>query len=150
MLLIFNRVQLCINLVSIMNKRIFQKIHGRVTFRGVHFRYPSRPSVPVLRGLNLEVKPGQTIALVGASGCGKSTVVALLQCFYRPDCGQVVSTKVRHALCSLNTFAACPGRALSTNDFAPLELPPLYCCPQVLSVVVAHSWTLPSPSGLTH
>jgi ABC-type multidrug transport system fused ATPase/permease subunit len=69
----------------------FQKIQGRVTFRGVHFQYPNRPTVPVLRGLNLEVKPGQTIALVGASGCGKSTIVALLQCFYRPDSGQVVS-----------------------------------------------------------
>lgn len=66
------------------------KIQGRVTFRGVHFRYPNRPTVPVLRGLNLEVKPGQTIALVGASGCGKSTIVALLQCFYRPDSGQVM------------------------------------------------------------
>jgi ABC-type lipoprotein export system ATPase subunit len=67
-----------------------------VTFHGVHFRYPNRPTVPVLRGLNLDVKPGQTIALVGASGCGKSTIVALLQCFYRPDSGQVVSQAVWH------------------------------------------------------
>jgi hypothetical protein len=74
----------------------FQKIQGRVTFSGVHFRYPNRPDVPVLRGLNLEVKPGQTVALVGASGCGKSTIVALLQCFYRPDSGQVVSQAVCH------------------------------------------------------
>jgi ATP-binding cassette subfamily B (MDR/TAP) protein 1 len=62
-----------------------------VTFRDVHFRYPNRPTVPVLRGLNLEVEPGQTIALVGASGCGKSTIMALLQCFYSLDSGQVVS-----------------------------------------------------------
>jgi ABC-type transport system involved in cytochrome bd biosynthesis fused ATPase/permease subunit len=41
--------------------------------------------------LNFEVKPGKTIALVGASGCGKSTIMALLQCFYSPDSGQVVS-----------------------------------------------------------
>lgn len=80
----------------------FQKIQGRVTFSGVNFRYPNRPNVPVLRGLNLEVKPGQTLALVGASGCGKSTIVALLQCFYRPDSGQVVSQAVCH---TLNTCA---------------------------------------------
>ena len=62
-----------------------------MTFHGVHFQYPNRPTVPVLRGLNLEVKPGQTVALVGASGCGKSIIMALLQCFYSPDSGQVVS-----------------------------------------------------------
>jgi ATP-binding cassette subfamily B (MDR/TAP) protein 1 len=92
-LLLINKVLLCMNLIC--NKQEnFQKIYGRVTFRGVHFRYPNRPTVPVLRGLNLEVKPGQTIALVGASGCGKSTIVALLQSFYNPDSGQVVSTGV--------------------------------------------------------
>lgn len=69
-----------------------------MTFSGVHFQYPNRHNVPVLRGLNLEVKPGQTVALVGASGCGKSTIVALLQCFYRPDSGQVVSQAVCHTL----------------------------------------------------
>jgi ABC-type multidrug transport system fused ATPase/permease subunit len=66
------------------------KILGRVTFRDVHFRYPNRPTLPVLRGLNLEVRPGQTVALVGASGCGKSTIMALLQCFYSLDFGQVM------------------------------------------------------------
>lgn len=84
---------LCRNLFC-NRRRNFQKIHGRVTFHGVHFRYPNRPTVPVLRGLNLEVKPGQTIALVGASGCGKSTVMALLQSFYSPDSGQVVSRQL--------------------------------------------------------
>jgi ABC-type lipoprotein export system ATPase subunit len=69
-----------------------------VTLGGVHFRYPNRPNVQVLKGLNLEVKPGQTVALVGASGCGKSTIVALLQCFYRPDSGQIVSQPICHTL----------------------------------------------------
>ena len=55
---------------------------GTIEFRDVHFRYPTRPEQPVLRGLNLSVKPGQYIALVGPSGCGKSTTIALLERFY--------------------------------------------------------------------
>ncbi|CAG8035394.1 unnamed protein product [Penicillium salamii] len=55
---------------------------GSIEFRDVHFRYPTRPEQPVLRGLNLSVKPGQYIALVGPSGCGKSTTIALLERFY--------------------------------------------------------------------
>lgn len=46
-------------------------VKGHLVVKNVHFRYPSRPDVPVLRGLNLECKPGQFIALVGESGCGK-------------------------------------------------------------------------------
>lgn len=55
---------------------------GTIEFRDVHFRYPTRPEQPVLRGLNLSVSPGQYIALVGPSGCGKSTTIALLERFY--------------------------------------------------------------------
>jgi ATP-binding cassette, subfamily B (MDR/TAP), member 1 len=59
-------------------------VDGTIEFRDVHFRYPTRPEVPVLRGLNLTVKPGQYVALVGASGCGKSTTIALMERFYDP------------------------------------------------------------------
>ncbi|KAL6698785.1 P-loop containing nucleoside triphosphate hydrolase protein [Trichoderma pleuroticola] len=64
-------------------------IQGTVEFRDVHFRYPTRPDQPVLRGLNLTIKPGQYVALVGASGCGKSTTVSLLERFYDPLSGGV-------------------------------------------------------------
>jgi ATP-binding cassette subfamily B (MDR/TAP) protein 1 len=47
-------------------------VEGTVEFRDVHFRYPTRPDVPVLRGLNLTVRPGQYIALVGPSGKSRS------------------------------------------------------------------------------
>ena len=52
---------------------ILKEPQGHVRFENVHFRYPTRPGVRVLRDLNLEVKPGTYIALVGPSGCGKST-----------------------------------------------------------------------------
>lgn len=64
-------------------------LEGNVKFNGVMFNYPTRPNIPVLQGLSFEVKKGQTLALVGSSGCGKSTVVQLLERFYDPMAGTV-------------------------------------------------------------
>jgi ATP-binding cassette subfamily B (MDR/TAP) protein 1 len=64
-------------------------IDGLIRFENVHFRYPTRPHVPVLRGLNIEVKPGQFVALCGQSGCGKSTVISLLERYYDPLVGSI-------------------------------------------------------------
>ncbi|WAR00123.1 MDR1-like protein [Mya arenaria] len=63
------------------------KFEGTIRLTNVHFNYPSRPDVKVLRGVDLEICRGQTVALVGASGCGKSTIVQLLQRFYDPEQG---------------------------------------------------------------
>ncbi|ORY01608.1 ABC multidrug transporter Mdr1 [Basidiobolus meristosporus CBS 931.73] len=65
-------------------------IEGRVTYNNVHFRYPTRPGVAVLRGLNLDIRPGQYAALVGPSGCGKSTVIGLTERFYDVLSGNVM------------------------------------------------------------
>ncbi|ORY83184.1 P-loop containing nucleoside triphosphate hydrolase protein [Protomyces lactucae-debilis] len=62
---------------------------GAIEFKDVHFRYPTRPDVPVLRGLNLRIEPGSYCALVGASGCGKSTTVGLVERFYNPLSGSI-------------------------------------------------------------
>ena len=64
-------------------------LDGNIEFDQVHFVYPTRASVPVLRGLTLSVKAGQTVALVGPSGCGKSTTLGLLERFYDPAQGTV-------------------------------------------------------------
>lgn len=67
----------------------FEQCEGHIEFRDVHFRYPTRPHVAVLRGLDLTIRPGQYVAIVGPSGCGKTTTVALMERFYDPLAGGV-------------------------------------------------------------
>uniref|UniRef100_W5N0E5 ATP-binding cassette sub-family B member 5 n=1 Tax=Lepisosteus oculatus TaxID=7918 RepID=W5N0E5_LEPOC len=64
-------------------------VQGDIEFKNIHFSYPSRKDVKILQGLDLKIERGKTIALVGASGCGKSTTIQLLQRFYDPDAGEV-------------------------------------------------------------
>ena len=61
-----------------------------VAIEGVTFHYPSRPATPALRELTLHAAPGETVALVGASGAGKTTVFQLLLRFYDPQAGRIV------------------------------------------------------------
>ncbi|CAL8389153.1 unnamed protein product [Boreogadus saida] len=68
----------------------WDNFRGDVEFIDCKFTYPTRPDMQVLNGLNVTVKPGQTLAFVGSSGCGKSTSVQLLERFYDPDQGRVL------------------------------------------------------------
>ena len=61
-----------------------------IEFKDVWFRYPTRKEGFVLKGLSMTVQPGDSVALVGESGCGKSTIVNLLMRFYDPDSGQIL------------------------------------------------------------
>ena len=60
-----------------------------LSFDRVHFNYPSRPEQKIFRGLDLDVKEGETLALVGPSGQGKSTIIQLIEQFYRPTHGTI-------------------------------------------------------------
>ncbi|XP_037033409.1 ATP-dependent translocase ABCB1-like isoform X2 [Bradysia coprophila] len=67
-----------------------QKCDGNLTLRNVFFNYPGRPDVKILQGVNLSINKGETVALVGSSGCGKSTCIQLIQRFYDPAQGEVL------------------------------------------------------------
>jgi ABC-type multidrug transport system fused ATPase/permease subunit len=75
-----------------------QICEGNVDFRQLEFTYPTRPNAKILRGLTFKVPKGQTVALVGSSGCGKSTCIQILERFYDCDAGEVVSLLI------LNSF----------------------------------------------
>jgi ATP-binding cassette, subfamily B, bacterial len=70
-------------------KGLARPVKGAIAFEGVTFRYPARPEVSALDAVDLVVAPGETVALVGPSGAGKTTVIQLIQRFYDPDMGQV-------------------------------------------------------------
>ena len=80
-------------------------VEGTVNLQNVSFQYPTRPDVQVLRGLDLTVEQGQTVALVGSSGCGKSTTIQLLERFYDPMSGLVVSIFDIYTLCTSCTVS---------------------------------------------
>ena len=65
------------------------ELDGTIRYDNVHFSYPTRSDVPVLKGLSLEVGNGQKVALVGASGAGKSTIVQLLLKYYDLQTGTI-------------------------------------------------------------
>ncbi|KAJ0551150.1 putative ABC-type xenobiotic transporter [Helianthus annuus] len=78
-----------------MEGEILEQISGEVEFKNVKFTYPSRPESLIFKEFNLKVPAGKTVALVGGSGSGKSTVIALLQRFYDPQRGEICVDGVR-------------------------------------------------------
>lgn len=71
-----------------------QPVKGEIRFENVSFRYPARPNVSALDAVDLVIKPGETVALVGPSGAGKTTVIQLIQRFYDPQAGRVLLDNV--------------------------------------------------------
>ncbi|CAD5227956.1 unnamed protein product [Bursaphelenchus okinawaensis] len=69
------------------------KVVGRISLSNVEFRYPSRPIIPVLKDITMNVGAGMNVAIVGPSGSGKSSIIALLQRMYTPQKGQVMLDK---------------------------------------------------------
>jgi ATP-binding cassette subfamily B (MDR/TAP) protein 1 len=64
-------------------------VQGHIEFRNLQFTYPSRPDSKIYANYSLSIQPGQTVALVGASGSGKSTAISLLERFYDPSAGSI-------------------------------------------------------------
>ncbi|WP_022705190.1 ABC transporter transmembrane domain-containing protein [Pseudorhodobacter ferrugineus] len=64
-------------------------VKGEISFDAVHFQYPARPETSALDGIDLTVAPGETVALVGPSGAGKTTILQLILRFYDPQKGRI-------------------------------------------------------------
>ncbi|WP_282157574.1 ABC transporter transmembrane domain-containing protein [Shimia thalassica] len=71
-------------------KTLAAPVRGEITFDDVSFAYPARPGTQALDHVDVTIKPGETVALVGPSGAGKTTIVQMIQRFYDPDQGQVM------------------------------------------------------------
>jgi len=78
-----------------------ETVTGLVELKNVDFSYPSRPEVRILNDFSLNVPAGKTIALVGSSGSGKSTVVSLIERFYDPTSGKLSKLEFHCAVQSL-------------------------------------------------
>ncbi len=64
-------------------------VEGHIRFENVSFRYPARPDIAALDGVTLEIKPGETVAFVGPSGAGKTTIIQMILRFYDPQDGRI-------------------------------------------------------------
>ncbi|KAI3440989.1 uncharacterized protein J3R85_003036 [Psidium guajava] len=67
-----------------------KEIEGNINIRSIHFAYPSREDKVILQGFTLSIPAGRTVALVGSSGCGKSTIISLVARFYDPSKGIIL------------------------------------------------------------
>lgn len=88
------------------NKKVLDPttVLGKIEFRNVWFRYPTRKDDFVLRGLTMTILPNESVALVGESGCGKSTFVNLMMRFYDPQFGEILLDDVNIKDYNLHTL----------------------------------------------
>ena len=71
------------------NKHSAENLKGKIEFKNVSFAYPTKPDQKVLRDVSFTIESGQAAALVGYSGCGKSTIIQLLERFYDIEEGEI-------------------------------------------------------------
>uniref|UniRef100_A0A7E4VNG9 ABC-type xenobiotic transporter n=1 Tax=Panagrellus redivivus TaxID=6233 RepID=A0A7E4VNG9_PANRE len=97
------------------------KIEGNISLKSVIFAYPNRPEYAVLRGLTMKLPRGKTVAIVGASGCGKSTIVQLLARLYDPLDGEINIGGIPYS--DINTKRLRAAFAFVGQDPALFDLP---------------------------
>ncbi|CAF1113459.1 unnamed protein product [Rotaria sordida] len=90
--------------------------HGAIEFNQVKFSYPTRPTTIVLNKFQLNIKPGQCVALVGASGSGKSTIIQLLERFYDVGHGQLLLDGVDIRQLNIRWVRSCFGLNVPMED----------------------------------
>ncbi|MEL6465063.1 MAG: ABC transporter transmembrane domain-containing protein [Pseudomonadota bacterium] len=84
--------------------RLPDPVLGQITFDGVEFAYPARPAIKALDNVSLDIQPGETVAFVGPSGAGKTTIIQMLLRFYDPQAGRVLLDGVDVASMSREAF----------------------------------------------
>jgi len=80
--------------------KCLDEVQGNIEFNNVSFSYPSRPDVMIFRDFSLFFPAGKTVAVVGGSGSGKSTVVSLIERFYDPNDGKFNTLAILFGVCS--------------------------------------------------
>lgn len=112
---------------------VLSPLRGAIEFKGVSFRYRGRKNENALSGIDLRILPGQSVALVGRGGAGKSTMISLLARFYDPAEGRYALTGTTCATCPENLpFAGWGGPAgrLSFQRVHPRQYPLRTACRQ--------------------
>ena len=71
-------------------KIVPDNLRGKIEFKNVTFAYPTKPDIDVLKNVSFLINPGQSVGLVGYSGCGKSTIIQLIERFYDIDIGELL------------------------------------------------------------
>ncbi|EPS93998.1 hypothetical protein FOMPIDRAFT_128997 [Fomitopsis schrenkii] len=103
-----------LQMVQVLNLVVFS-IHGAISFINVSFAYPEHTDIPVLKDLSLEIAENECMAIIGASGHGKSTITALLQQIYQPNTG-LISTGLNEPMPTICDHVAVGNKDISFED----------------------------------
>ena len=71
-----------------------ENISGSIELKNIDFFYPTKPDVQVAKNINFQVHENEIVALVGKSGCGKSSIISLIERFYEPQNGEILFSGV--------------------------------------------------------